>query len=108
MLTEREAKTKWCPHARHPLHDDGFSRQDNFAVNRPFEWGDAPAAKVFPPALCIASDCMAWRWSNADNLLLVERIRQRVEEDIGSDGRRAVDLATEGLGYCGLAGRIDP
>jgi hypothetical protein len=36
MLTEEEAKTKWCPHSDAPrTHRDGY---------------------------CIGSECMAWRW----------------------------------------------
>jgi len=45
-LTEAEARTKWCPFSR--VGDDTLT-----ANNRP------PTA----PYDCIASDCMAWRWS---------------------------------------------
>jgi hypothetical protein len=49
LLTEVEAKKKWCPYARGTAGD-----------NRAFIETDAGA----PPAdrCCIASVCMAWRW----------------------------------------------
>ncbi len=40
ILTEEEARTKWCPH-------DKTERYNNFAAHN----------------RCIASDCMAWRWA---------------------------------------------
>ena len=46
-MTEDEAKTKWCPHARKV-----FPYSEAPAHNR--EADDAPATK------CIASECMAW------------------------------------------------
>lgn len=58
-MTEDEAKTKWCPHAR----DDGSNRfrfataaemrEDGLSADYPAEM-----AASYP---CIASACMAWR-----------------------------------------------
>jgi hypothetical protein len=58
-MTEDEAKTKWCPQARcaaenvrgHLLDAAGFNR-----MNHDAGWTSAGSR-------CIASDCMAWRWS---------------------------------------------
>lgn len=46
MLTEQEARTKWCPHAR---------QDDNVGIFRNALHDDNGFA-------CIASECMAWRW----------------------------------------------
>jgi len=53
LLTENEAKKKWCPYAR-----------ETGGENRTFMKKDATA----PPAecRCIASLCMAWRWGEPD------------------------------------------
>lgn len=47
MLTEEQAKLKWCPHQRHSEQGVGGS------YNRPSSGGFS----------CIASECMAWRWA---------------------------------------------
>ena len=48
MLTEEEARRKWCPHARVQLE---LPTEGNPPVNR-------DNANIF----CMASLCMAWRW----------------------------------------------
>lgn len=83
-MTEDEAKTKWCPFARHANGSGGVG------VNR-VNWD-----REYPYANCIASACMAWRWSSAPIQV------------IGNDATGALtreDLP--GGGYCGLAGRPD-
>lgn len=52
MLTEDQARTKWCPHVRE-LMDDAAS------ANRDYKGGLGNIA-----ARCIASECMAWRREN--------------------------------------------
>jgi hypothetical protein len=42
IVTEKEAETKWCPHARDA--DLGTNREGNTG------------------SACIGSQCMAWRW----------------------------------------------
>lgn len=75
-MTEREAKTKWCPHARAGQRWMATSMDvedlNAIAVNR----GNG----VEEHCLCIASACMAWR----------------LEPHANNEAPR---------GYCGLAGR---
>jgi len=52
LLTEEEAQQKWCPFAT------TSSISDNHASGIYDTRGES---KGFTP--CIASDCMAWRWS---------------------------------------------
>lgn len=51
-MTEKEAKTKWCPFAR--SLDDGVN-----VANR--EWVNG---RPIAECMCLASNCMAWRWSD--------------------------------------------
>jgi hypothetical protein len=53
VMTEAEAKKKWCPHARAKADQDL-----DCAVNRA---GHGPD----PECICLASACMAWRWGEA-------------------------------------------
>lgn len=52
-MTEKEAKEKWCPMARCKIDHDCA---DTIAVNR---WSDGAMIRG---SLCVASDCMMWRW----------------------------------------------
>jgi hypothetical protein len=53
MLTELEAKTKWCPFVRFKSNDSGSGP----AYNR------SPSIYGSENLLCIGSRCMAWRES---------------------------------------------
>ena len=88
-MTEDEAKTKWCPQSRCANQDP--SLHDN----------------------CIASMCMAWRWSEAKrSAAFLEAVQAHM---VASDkpnfntSVQAVYAETGGKferseGYCGLAG----
>ncbi|RIK75493.1 hypothetical protein DCC62_13205 [candidate division KSB1 bacterium] len=56
LLSEKDAKTKWCPMAR-----SGFRRHTDtsLTINRKIGSG-----KPDPDCLCLASDCMMWRAVN--------------------------------------------
>jgi hypothetical protein len=54
ILTEAEAKTKWCP----------FSRIGAYGQNR----NQDPPVDFREPCTCIASRCMAWRKTTTDVL----------------------------------------
>jgi hypothetical protein len=109
-MTEDEAKTKWCP----------FARDSNTGGNRirygagsddapPPEYGGEAAAE-FP---CIASACMAWRWSEAKRtaafLEAVQRHMAAQPRPNFNTAVQAVYAETGGQferveGHCGLAG----
>lgn len=75
-MTEEEAKTKWCPHAR-----IGSSRTGLGSLNREIQDGTIPEAR------CLGSECMAWR-----------RLSSTYTDP------RTHRPNNEGQGYCGLAG----
>lgn len=78
LMTEDQASTKWCPHARQSAEDfSTYNRMEDGTVSE--------------SCLCVASGCMAWRW-------------KRVRDDEGSaDGGAAI--LTQTYGYCGAFGR---
>lgn len=111
LLTEDQARTKWCPHARVVEVDDD---QLHGPFNRYHPNADANFSGV---AKCIASGCMAWRIGahkgqeftvsaeHADALIhhgceTVARNAGPFETDVTV--RRVVDL-----GFCGLAGQVE-
>lgn len=81
MLTEDEARKKWCPES---LRTNG-----KVAINRAAHGSAADEPR------CIASQCMAWRWTRGN-------LYRRVDptENNGTDF-----LQITGTGYCGKAGR---
>ncbi len=75
-MTEDDAKTKWCP---------------MFQVSAGMTGNDDVNNRM---GLCIASECMAWRWRRKPKPEMVEQ-----------SGHREVTIpADPGSGYCGLAG----
>jgi len=80
MITEVEAKTKWCPFIRVGLVT-----------------GKEGAEQLFPPAntlidgtrlgACAGSECMAWRW-----------------EMVSASQLGTIRIPSKETGYCGLAG----
>lgn len=86
MITEDEAKTKWCPLARTP----NYIATDHGSTNRNLR------GEPLATSLCIASACMAWR--KVDQIGIGPNGEKR-ERDM--DGRTHwVDR-----GYCGAFGR---
>jgi hypothetical protein len=90
MLTEDQARTKQCRAA-------AYSNKDGHLV----------------PAKCIASDCMAWRWSRLqETSIFLKQVQDRMKAT-----NETTKAATEHVvkewdenahnveGYCGLAGK---
>ena len=98
-MTEDEAKTKWCPYARISSLNEGGD--DGPSSNRWLGWiSDGEVGSV---ACCIASTCMAWRWSEAEHA-------RRFVSAFGGAGVNFVTTERaikpdERQGYCGLAGQ---
>lgn len=89
MMTEEEAKTKWCPFAS--------ARVVRWDVNA--IWGDPPTNA------CIASACMAWRWRVMTPAERSQAIGHQTR--LGDTFDEAVSKVNrwDGKdGYCGLAG----
>ncbi len=53
-MTEDEAKTKWCPHARSLVTLNGENGAIAVCSGNRFEGDNV--------VVCLASACMAWRW----------------------------------------------
>lgn len=93
-MTEKEAKTKWCPFVRFAgrTGDEGtFNRGDVDPMNL------ADKGDEFVPR-CIASACMAWLWIREP-----DSIQERQQNAEGT-GFEMVPRIIEGDGSCGLAG----
>lgn len=58
IVTEKEARTKWCPfsRARYERAAGGLDGDTRPAINRPH------LPEAFTDHACIASECMAWQW----------------------------------------------
>lgn len=90
LVTEEEAKGKWCPHSRTVKYDVGTmfsSSPRNRVVESEANEVLAEISYNLAGCQCIASQCMAWRWS---------------EQLMRTDGP-----VLPRTGYCGLAGRVD-
>lgn len=58
-MTEDEARKKWCPFVRTGL-------TAGMAVNRHVSDTPGGVEGVWDETRCIASDCMMWRWKDAE------------------------------------------
>ncbi len=110
MLTETDAKAKWCPMAR--VGGDPGSEAAGVSYNR---W---PGGHHEAAASCIASDCMAWRWfgfviddawTEAVKAAAIEigdktPSRHKAADHVNKN-RDAYGLSTEKLGFCGAFGQ---
>lgn len=85
MLTEQEAKTKWCPMARVLVTSDDVNGTGNRTADMDGLDCDNPKQ-----ARCIGSDCMMWRSIDQD------RYRLAVNGETSKTW-------PSGSGFCGLA-----
>lgn len=100
MMTEEEAKTKWCPHVR--VSGAGSIDGTEWLTNRE---DDGPDDLQFMN--CVGSACMAWRWARVANPDFKERaIQQRWPEppDTRKPHEKERFVTSETEGFCGLAG----
>lgn len=96
MMTEDEAKTKWCPFARVVPTTEAGGVIPEAAQSAGYNRG---SAVLGPPlgTLCLASRCAAWRWVPSRPITADELAGHE------SPHRDAVRR-----GYCGLAGSPQP
>ncbi len=120
MLTEDDARQRWCPHARvafyapHATSDEGPA-----AVNRdtpdPAAKFDEYRANVHAATRCVGSACLAWRWAPMPRMVVSRDSLTDADLAVLADPswggvieyRRDGDLpqTVTRLGYCGLAGK---
>lgn len=97
LLTEQDAKTKQCcgPY---------IAASATMATSANIDLEVAPGTF----GKCIASECMAWRWSE---YWFQEEIQRRSRAAPSASVQAIADrMKAEVIcrGYCGLAGRIEP
>lgn len=108
MMTEDEAKTKWCPFVRVTASpEEWHTNRPTFAEvhNKGFD-------------LCIGSACMAWRGRTEASSITIDddlprgpdhpfnRGYQMVRDDSLSDRTTTWEKKNpETIGFCGLAGK---
>lgn len=111
-MTEDEAMTKWCPFVRLA---DRTTASLEFAYNRRHisDDDDALDATCDPPLRCIASYCMAWRWSDAKRTAaFLDAVQAHMKASPNPNFAKSTQAvyAERGRefenseGYCGLAG----
>ncbi len=92
ILTEDEAKTKWCPEVRTGLNA-GMAVNYHIGQSR----NDRHAGDVHEETSCVASGCMMWRWRGW-------RGANDTDPFIVSDPKDCSG-APQHYGFCGKAGR---
>ncbi len=111
MMTEDEAKTKWCP--QYQVATSGGDVSSTFETdNRPEEHEQIGEKEwrrtgfMHPMARCIGSACMAWRLgSEAFERATGKTVRNPLERIHQGAKASDFDLRWSNTGYCGLAGR---
>jgi hypothetical protein len=88
MLSEEEAKTKWCPHVR---------LLEPYAEKTSMNRGNEDE----PIGCCLASECMAWRWGPCFWIDPGETSEPKTR--YSTDHKPGMELEPA-KGFCGLAG----
>ena len=83
MWTESEAKTKLCPFIRRAMSIPGVVTKDD-------------------PQMCVASECMAWRWEMTRKPLTKDQIR---DAGMARGLAYALQPVTFEHGFCGASGQ---
>lgn len=88
LVTEKQAKEKWCPEAR--VHSSGGPVTgigiNAYVVTATKADGSDPVSTKGRLGHCIGSGCMAWRWHDPQTTIDVKQ------------------LGRERRGYCGKTG----
>lgn len=85
ILSEEEARVRWCPQARSVGWMNTSNTATAIASNRDHPSGNMPA--------CIASSCAFWRWAEEKKIRDIDLVTSDV-----------VDLPPR-RGFCGIAGK---
>lgn len=88
LITEEEAKTKWCP--------ESVARVYEAPINRA---RDGEERYVEPYTRCLASGCMAWRWWDGPRLTNLSR-DDNDDAHTQQQGRQEYEPGQR-RGYCG-------
>jgi hypothetical protein len=62
MLTEKEAKYKWCPMARIVFVENKETGEPGYGPYNRWEESCNEDGTLPMGAFCLASDCMMWKW----------------------------------------------
>lgn len=96
MLTEKEARERWCPFARAivaTLESDGKCGEPTDTVGAAV--GNRPgSSQILRQTTCYGANCMAWRWRGWPTRF--GTIATAPDEE---------DITGDRIGYCGLAGK---
>lgn len=102
LMTEDEARTKWCPMAR--IATNIYPHAS--AINRGHDSG---VPQIPPGCQCIASKCAMWQWHwqsydipRGASVPDGWRIKEAITSTAGNEYNRLVPVSAP-LGYCGLA-----
>ena len=107
-MTDKEAKTKWCPFSR-IVRQDGDERKflntgpfNRLSLENPPE--SAQTMCEDENCSCIGSQCMAWRW--AEQKMSFSYVIDIIDDLEKGDSIIANAIKnSECKGYCGLAGK---
>lgn len=114
MLTEEQAKTKWCPQVRFDGEDSTFNR--GYQSEDPLNMRNGRTQYI---CNCLGSGCMMWRWGKIPANYRSSIPREGWEHITDDDELAEYDTSEpfwrepdaerdeRRLGWCGLAGRID-
>ncbi len=94
MLTEEQAKEKWCPFARVVIGDEVARASGNRFTSGHYH-NEA--------ARCLGSGCMLWKWGPAEFLRL--DANGNPDPDLSGPSPWTYPKEESGRGYCGFGGR---
>jgi hypothetical protein len=101
ILTEEQAKTKWCPHVRQAVeHEEGLRVAD-----RELTMTNVDHTPNTITANCIGSACMQWRWAQKRNPDFVPKNYMVATLPTHPADHVSPFIEDTSRGYCGLAGK---